>query len=109
MHVDIGKGLIQKQELGIVQNGPREGHPLPHALRILADGPRQLWVKTHGADHFGTAFIAGDFIQPREIAQILHPAHFVVEQRGMRHVANFAGTVLRILAEHANRSLRRVS
>ena len=35
-------------------------------------------------------------VEPREVAQILHPAHLVIQQGRMRHVAEFAASLARI-------------
>ena len=55
-----------------------------------------------------TAAIACNAVKPRKVAQILHPAHLVVEQRRMRHVTNLAAGVLRSLAENRNLAARRL-
>src|SRR3954470_18629057 len=109
MHIDVGKRLVQQQYCGIMQDGSRQRHPLPHSLRILAHGTRQVWIESHCSDHLFTTLISLNAIQARKVAQVLHAAHLVVKQRRVRHISEAARTVLRGFSENANGSLRRCS
>ena len=61
----------------------------------------QLRIEPHGADRAGTARVVADAIQTGEIAEVLHGAEFVVEQRGVPHVANARGHVPQVMAAKA--------
>ena len=74
----------------IIQQRPRQRHSLPHALRILSNRPLQCRIQADRCNRRGTTRIVLDAVEPREVAQILHAAHLVVEQRRMRHVPKFA-------------------
>ena len=49
MNVDVGERLIEQQNFRIVQDRAGQRHALAHALRILADGARQLRIEPDGA------------------------------------------------------------
>ena len=61
------------------------------------------------SNRFAAAIVAGNPIQPGEVAQVLHPAHLVIEQRRMRHVADIAAGGARSFPEDRNCPARRVS
>ncbi len=102
VHIYVREWLVQQQNLWIMEDGPRQRHALPHSLRILPDRPRQCWVEPHRLNRCAAATIASDPVQSGEVAEILHAAHLVVEQRGMRHVANVAAGGSRSFAQDRN-------
>ncbi len=79
-HVHIGEGLVEQQNLGIMQDCPCQRHSLPHALRILADSAGQPWIEADQSQDGLTALAIFDSIQAGKVAQVLHPTHLVVEQ-----------------------------
>ena len=40
--------------------------------------------------------VVSDSVEPGEVAQVLHAAHFVIEQRRMRHVADLLADVVKL-------------
>ena len=106
VHIDVGKRFIQQQYFGIVQNGARQRHALPHALRILSHGPRQLGIEPHGANRLLTAAVASDVVEAGDVAQVFHAAHLVVQQGRVGHVADVAAGLVRGPAQDGNRAAR---
>lgn len=96
-----------------MQQSSREGSPLPHTLRILSNRASEARIKADERDGRRATRRVVNSIQARGINQVLHGAHFVVEQRRMRHVAQLSvnpaprilASVLR--AEYGNTSTRR--
>src|SRR5208282_4898898 len=75
---------------------PRQRHALLHALRILADGADEIGIETYRANDLRATLPAGDSVQPGKVFQVLHPAHLVIEQRRMRHVAHLLADVVKL-------------
>src|SRR5271155_1460904 len=69
MNVDVREGLVEQKNLGIVEQCSGQRHALPHTLRILADGPDELGIKTDSADNLCAAGIAVDSVQASEVSQ----------------------------------------
>ena len=61
-------------------------------------------IELHGADHHLAAnVVIVNSVQAGEVAQVLHAAHFVVEQRRMRHVAELRADLAQIGgSQHGN-------
>jgi hypothetical protein len=95
VNIYVGKRLVEQQNPGIVEQRSRQRHALPHALRVLANGALQRGIEADGTDHSGTTCSIGEPIKLREIGQIFHSAHFVVKQRGVRHVADLIANVVK--------------
>src|SRR5258708_9562605 len=93
MIVHIRKRLIEQQYFRIVQQRPRQGHPLPHALRILSDGADETRIKSDRADDLRAARTIGDSIETGKVSKVLHPAHLVIKKRRMRHVTDLLANV----------------
>src|SRR5947207_11771178 len=87
-YVKVGKGFIEKKDLGIVHEHARQREALPHALRIVPRAALQLGIKSHGANGCGELLLVLDAIERAEVAQVFHRGKFVVEHAGVRHVAD---------------------
>src|SRR5208283_1804561 len=79
--------------------------------RILPDRPGQFGIDSDGASHLGAAAVfittrAGNAVEPGKVAQVLHAAHLVVEQRRVRHISDVAAGSFRSLAENGNLAAR---
>jgi hypothetical protein len=97
MEIHIREGFVEQKDFGVVQQRPGQRHALPHALRILADGADEFGIEPDGADRLGAARAAADAVKPRKVFQVLHPAHLVVEQRRVCHVAHLVANVVKLL------------
>ena len=62
VNVDVGEGLVEQQNLRIVQQSARQRHPLPHALRILSYWTLEIGIESDGADGVGAAGSVNDAV-----------------------------------------------
>src|SRR5579863_2168504 len=108
MYIHIREWFIQQQNLRIMQNRPRQRHPLPHPLRILPDRPREFRIKPNRPNHFLATLISRNVVKPRKVSEIFNPAHLVIKQRRVRHISDFPARLLRRLTQNRNRSPRRM-
>src|SRR5579862_6251541 len=65
-HIHVRERLVEQQDLRIIQQRSSERHALPHALRILAYGPRQSRIEMHPANRSSTTIYIVDPIKARE-------------------------------------------
>jgi hypothetical protein len=107
--VEVGEGLVQEEELGVGLKHAGERGALAHALRVLGDGPREVRVKTDGAEgelRGAYAVQAAFIVKCSEVAKVLHGGELFVEHGGMAHVGDAAAVVARVAAEDFERSAR---
>src|SRR5882724_567105 len=97
VNVNVGEGLVEQQDFGIVKQRACQRHPLPHALRVLPDWTREIRIEANGANRFRAALAVGNAVQAGEVGQILHAAHLVVEERGMSHVTDLVANIVKFL------------
>ena len=71
-----------------MEDGAGQRKSLPHALRVLADTSRQIRIEADLAHGVAANLVVVNSIEPGEVAQVLHAAEFVVEQRRVSHVAD---------------------
>ena len=88
MHVNVGKGLVQQHQLGIVQDGARQRQPLPHSLRVLTDTAPKIRIKADHQHRLAAHIVVVKAVKPGEIAEIFHAAQLVIQQRRVSHIAD---------------------
>ena len=89
--IEAGGGLIEHQDLGVVQQGGRESHALAVALRELADRAGEHPADAAGVHHHRqatTARVEVEAAHLRHEAQVILDQHVVVERRVLRQIAD---------------------
>ena len=66
------RGLVEEQQLGVVDDRLRQLDPLLHAGRVAADRPIALLVQAHVAEHLGGPLARGSGRQPGHTAHVAH-------------------------------------
>src|SRR5712692_1972358 len=87
-YIEVGKGFIEKKDLGIVHQHARQREALPHALRIVPGAAFQFWIKPHRANGSSELLLVLDAIERAEVAQVFHRRKLIVEHAGVCHVAD---------------------
>src|SRR6266568_3655715 len=62
-YVEIGKGFIEKKDLGIVHQHARQREALPHALGVVPSAALQFWIKSHRANGRSELLVIFDAIE----------------------------------------------
>ena len=88
--VEVGARLVEQQQLGLVQHGPRHRQPLHHAARELAHRVVGAALHAHRLEQLVDPR-RRHVVQARVVAQVLAPAQVAVEQRLVTEVAHPAG------------------
>ena len=91
--IEAVRGLVEDEDLGLVQDRLGEPDTLTVALGELRDRPDQVLAQArgeHGLLHRGDPLFDGDAPELRHHEQILLDEHFRVERRVLRQVANLA-------------------
>ena len=89
VHVEPGLGLVQQQDRRAVQQRPRDGHALLHAVREPADPAVRPRARAKVVEHPGDARPrVPQPVQPRVESEVLLGRQVVVEQRLVGHVAD---------------------
>ncbi|GIR07698.1 MAG: hypothetical protein CM15mP18_0270 [Methanobacteriota archaeon] len=102
------EGLVEHDEVGVIDQGVGNFHPLPHALRIAPDLGVHHVLQVHEIEHpfgFDFCFIARETVQPCEGGHEIEGGHPIVEFFRFGHEANPSvgrGVLPRVDAEQAN-------
>src|SRR5882724_3819846 len=96
VNVNVGEGLVEQQDFGIVKERACQRHPLPHALRVLPDRTREIRIEPDGVNRFRTARAVINSVELGKVFQILPSAHFVVKERRMSHVADLVADIVKV-------------
>ena len=89
--VEAGRGLVEQQDLGIVQQHPGDREPLLHAPAQAVDLAFGLVDEVGQVEHVlhdGPSGGAVDAVAAREELQVLTDEHVVVGAHEVRHVAD---------------------
>ncbi|MCZ7579916.1 MAG: hypothetical protein M5U21_03700 [Fimbriimonadaceae bacterium] len=86
--VEATGGLVQEQQLGIVEKALRQPHPLLHTLRILRQRLRHVVVEVHLLKQGPALLVVVDAEERCVEAKKLQPGHVLVVVRPLRKVTD---------------------
>ena len=102
--VEVGVGLVEQQQLRLVQDAAADRQPLAHPGRELGDALLGPPLHPGGGEQLGDPRLAGlarDPVQPGVEAQVLAAAEVAVEQRLVAEVADPAAQLPGLVRERA--------
>jgi hypothetical protein len=106
--IHVGKGLVEKKQLGDGEEHASERGALAHALRILAEKAVEIWIEADLAKGLGGGEAGAAGIKTAEVAEILLGGELIVEHGRVAHVTDAGAGLVRLrVAEDADRSVRR--
>ena len=105
--VHVGKGLVEKEQLGDGEQHAGERGALAHALRILADEAVELGIEADLAERVGGREAGAAGVKAAEVAEILLGGELVIEHGRVAHVADAGAGIMGLrFAEDADRAVR---
>src|SRR5438094_9053507 len=89
--VEARSRLVEKEHLGLMQEGLGEAKALPHAARQAADLRIAAHLQAHQLEHFirqAFPLAALNAIAASEMVQVLPDQHVLVQAEKIRHIAD---------------------
>ncbi len=83
----LEKGSSSKRILGSLSSARASDNLCRMPWEYCATGRARVGIEIYGGHAGGASLIVVDPVQTGEVTQVLHAAHFVIEQRRMGHVA----------------------